>query len=130
LDEEGRPSAFARSYIQEALECFNARLHRAAAVMVGAGVESTVLELRSAVVTKLTSLGVRIPAGLNDWKAATVARQTGVVLDDRKATMPHDLMRDYEAHWTGLVAEIRRVRNEAGHPAAIDAISVDVRQPA
>jgi hypothetical protein len=122
LDIEARLDPIARAYVAEGLEYFNNGLHRAAAVMVGAGVESVVLELRDKLVTKLGVLGAPAPPALLEWKPATVTKEMTKILDLNKPQMPHDLRASYEAHWSSLVFETRRVRNDAGHPAAIDPI--------
>ena len=47
------------------------------------------------------------------------------VLDAKKPQMPPDLRASYEAHWSSLIFETRRVRNDAGHPASIDPIAYE-----
>ncbi len=125
LDAQARLNPIARAYVAEGLECFNNGLHRAAAVMVGAGIESVVLELRDKLVARLGVLGVPFPAAMQDWKPATVAKEMAKVLDAKKPQMPPDLRASYEAHWSSLIFETRRVRNDAGHPASIDPIAYE-----
>lgn len=122
LDVEAQPNALARAYIAEGLACFNNGFRRAAAVLVGTGVEAIVLELRDQLAARLNTLGAPVTKELLDWKPATAAKAMQRILDGKKSAMPADLKRDYEAHWSPLVAETRRVRNDAGHPTAIDAI--------
>ncbi len=122
LDTEAQPTALARAYIEEGLACFNSGFHRAAAVMVGTGVEAIVLELRDQLAARLRTLGASVPKDLLDWRPATAAGAMQRILDGKKGAMTADLRRDYEAHWSPLVAQTRRVRNDAGHPTAIDAI--------
>jgi hypothetical protein len=109
----------AASYIREALETYNAVCYKATAVMVGCAAESMMLELRDAVVARLTALSRPVPADLNKWMALTVMRALQAELDRHKGAMPKELREEYESNWPAMLHEIRVVRNDAGHPTDV-----------
>ncbi len=37
--------------------------------------------------------------------------------------MPRPLAESFSAYWSGLAEQIRKVRNDAGHPEAIDPVT-------
>lgn len=112
-------NAVARSYIGEALDCYNADCVRAAAVMAGVASESLVLELAALARDRLSAANEPVPKGLSDWKARTVLEALGKVLEERKKKMPVDLREAVEAYWPAFTHQIRATRNDAGHPTNI-----------
>lgn len=115
--------AVARSYIQEALDCYNADCVRAAAVMAGVASESLVLELAALARDRLSAASEPVPKGLSDWKARTVLEALGKVLEERKKKMPVALRETVEAYWPAFTHQIRTTRNDAGHPTNVASIT-------
>lgn len=111
------------SYLNEALVTYNAGCYKATAVMIGAAAESCILELRDALVTKLTSLSKPIPQGLNDWQIKRVLDALKNDLDTKKGAMTPALREVLEANWPAFTQQIRRARNDAGHPNTIDPVT-------
>ena len=118
-------SPVANSYLLEALECFNANLTKAAAVMIGCCAESVILELRDELMKKLQSLGQPIPAKLSDWRVKTVLDGLYSFLESRKSTFPRELREEFEAYWNAFGQQIRTTRNDAGHPTSVDPVTED-----
>jgi hypothetical protein len=111
------------SYIREGLACFEAGLHKAAAVMVGAASESLVLELRDILLNRLVELGKAEPKGLSDWRVKTVLDSLYVFLDGKKATFKRELKEEFEAYFLAFAQQIRASRNDAGHPSSVDPVT-------
>ena len=109
----------ALSYIDEALKTYNSSCHKAAAVMVGCASESLVLEVRNALVDRITASGDIPSSKLNQWKIKTVLHQLANEFTQRKSDMPRDLQEEYESHWSTFTGQIRLTRNEVGHPSSI-----------
>lgn len=118
-------NAVADSYLLEALNCFVADLHKGAAVMLGAAAESLVLELRDVTVSKLTSLAQKVPKQLVDWKAKAVLDALHSSLDSKKAAFDRSLREEFESYWLAFGHQIRTVRNDAGHPLSVEAVTHD-----
>lgn len=112
-----------RSYLVEAVHTFNSTSFKSAAVMVGAAAESLILRLRDKLVSKLSSAGTSLPTGLNDWRIKTVRDALTTYCDGQKGTMPRSLRETYDAYWSAFAEQIRRVRNDAGHPQSVDPVS-------
>jgi len=112
-----------RSYIEEALSTFNSASYKAAAVMVGCAAEALILRLRDKLVGKLTSAGTPSPSGLTDWRIKTVRDALKTYCDSEASTMDRSLRESYGAYWTAFAEQIRRVRNDAGHPQSVDPVS-------
>lgn len=121
----GSLNPIATSYLSEALACYVAALHKAAAVMLGAAAESIVLELRDTTANQLASQGAHVPKGLQGWQAKTVTDAIKVLLDRNTSAMPYDLRVEYEAYWPAFTQQIRSTRNDAGHPSSIDPVTPD-----
>lgn len=118
-------NAVAQSYLGEALACFAAGLHKAAAVMLGAAAESIILELRDEVVTRLAAIGASVPKSLQDWRVKTVLDGLNDALTSRMAQMPYELRTEFEAYWPAFTQQIRATRNDAGHPSSVDPVAPD-----
>lgn len=115
----------ANSYLLEGLECYVNGLVKAAAVMIGAAAESTVLELRDLLVQRLSQLCQAIPPKLQDWHIKTVLDEVHSILDARKGGMVRELREEFESYWSAFAQQIRAVRNDAGHPTSVDPVSFD-----
>jgi hypothetical protein len=115
-------SDIARSYLQEAQELFLAGYPRAAAVMVGAVSEVTVYEIRKALVDRLTAIHGKPPKGDLPNKGISTNRVFDAVrkaLEGRRADMPRVVAESVDSHWPAFLHEIRRARNDAGHPQIV-----------
>lgn len=113
----------ARSYLEEALNTYNTSCFKASAVMVGAAAERLVLQLSEAVVSRMTALGWHVAPALKDWKVKAVRDALAKEFEKRKADMPKELFESFTAYWTGLGEQMRKVRNDAGHPESIAPVS-------
>lgn len=125
LENKTAINEIAHSYLLEGLECYSAGSYKAAAVMVGAAAESTILELRDAVVGALTKKGTELPKGIEDWRIRTISNALVKFFDPEKRNMPKELREAYEAYWPAFAQQIRSVRNEVGHPSSINPITPD-----
>jgi len=117
-----------RSYLEEAVHSFNAACFKAAAVMVGGAAESLVLRLRDKLTAHISSTGGTPPAGMNDWRIKTVRDAITAHLNSQRGTMPRELRETYDAYWSGFAEQIRRVRNDAGHPTSVDPVTPETVQ--
>ncbi len=115
--------AIADSYIQEALNTFNAACFKAAAVMVGVASEDLILAIRAVLVGRMDALGQSKPADLTHWIISKVLDAIEELLTPRKGTMPPELAEAFEAYWPAFTHQIRTVRNDAGHPKSVDPVS-------
>jgi hypothetical protein len=113
----------AKSYVNEALECYVMGLFKAAAVMVGAAAETIILELRDMVVEKLTEAGARVPSELNSWKIKNVTDALSRLFERIDAKSHRPLREKLDAYWGALTHEIRTTRNDAGHPTSINPVT-------
>jgi hypothetical protein len=116
----------AESYLSEALEAFNRGCSKATAVMVGAALETMILETRDKLVDVLASSGESISKDLKDWKLKPVVDQIDKHVMDRKKAMPSKLRFEYETFWASFIGCIRFARNDAGHPQSIGAITQEI----
>lgn len=117
-------SPIARSYLEEALGVFVAGHHRSA-VLLGAVVEVTVLDLRDAFVAKLKEQNESPPKMLE--KPAATAKEVYDALSRnlRQYPMPADLAEAFEAHWDSFLSDIRLSRNASGHPRSLEPVTRD-----
>jgi hypothetical protein len=113
----------AASYVEEALDTYNANCFRAAAVMIGAAAESTVLSLRDELLAAMSRVGRTPPKDLNDWRIKRLLGALQKELELQKPQMPATLFEALQAYWPAFTQQIRAVRNDAGHPAGIDVVT-------
>ncbi len=104
-----------RSYLKEAVSTFNSGHHKSAAVMIGATAECLILKLRTILIAKINKPSKQ----LIDWKAKTVFSAVKSILDKHSGSMQIELRDEYNAYWPALNEQIRRTRNDAGHPENI-----------
>jgi hypothetical protein len=111
------------SYVKESLNCYVGGFYKAAAVMIGAAAESSILEIRDFLVEQGKQPS---PAALKDYRIKTVTDALGKFFADRidKKTR-RDLRETFDAHWSGLAHAIRTTRNDAGHPTSIEPVTPD-----
>ena len=115
----------AQSYVEEAVETYNAACFKATAVMVGGASESLLLELRDTLVAKLDSAGRSVPSGLKDWRAKRVIDGVEAVLQDHLRAMPRPLAEAFSTYYAAFAGQIRMVRNDAGHPKSVEPVRAD-----
>lgn len=111
------------SYLREGLECYVAGLTKAAAVMIGAAAESTIIQLRDDVVAHISSKGQTPSAKMKEWKIKSIIDGLDGYIRSRTPSMDANLKDEYQASWSGFTYYIRMVRNEAGHPTSVDPIA-------
>ena len=104
-------NAVAESYIREALVTYNGNCYKATAVMVGCAAESLTLDLRDALVAKMSDASKSIPPNLNDWRIRTVLHALKEDMDSHKSSMPHKLKEKYDEYWPAIVGQVRRIRH-------------------
>lgn len=125
LNSIGALNPVADSYLREGLHCYVAGLHKAAAVMAGAALESLILELRDLAVARFTVLNKPVPSKLNSWKIKTVSDALAEVFHRINAASDRALRDSYDANWTVFLHQIRVGRNDAGHPTSVDPVTSD-----
>jgi hypothetical protein len=113
------------AYVEEGLGCFTAGHFRAAAVMIGCAGERLVLELRDAIVEGLNSGSHSVPKNLSNRNIKTVLSAVGEFVVSHKKDIPYGLFESYEANWPATTGQIRAVRNDAGHPISLNAVTED-----
>jgi hypothetical protein len=131
LDQEVHLDALARSYLEEALKTYRACCYKATAVLIGAAVETLVLELRDSLTRGLTAAGKHIPKGLTGWQIkAMVEAIAKQILPDLKGEANRcgdgsirRMLEEADSRLLPIAAEFRRLRNDAGHPASLDPVN-------
>lgn len=112
-----------KSYLMEALGTYNYGFQKASAVMIGAATENMILELRNCLVVRLTALGRNVPRDLNDRMIKKVLLALSSFFDGEETNIPKKLFESYQANWGAFTQQIRKIRNDAGHPENIEAIT-------
>ena len=124
-------------YVEEGLNALNARLLRAATVMLGAAAELTVLDLANCTELTLRSLGLKAPGDLvgSGGRLPGISAIRGSVvkaIKDNKAALAQaarddaakaavgDLPRRLDRVLGHLQAMYQEARNDQAHPTAID----------
>lgn len=115
----------AESYITEAVRTFQTGYFKAAAVMAGAAAEALVLNLRDALVQKMSESGHPVPSNLNSWKVKTVRDAIKLSLEPKRHDMGNALYERFSSYWQSISEQIRLARNDAGHPANLDSVTQD-----
>jgi hypothetical protein len=115
-------NSIAKSYVREGLACFNARLYKAAAVMLGGASESVILELRDTVTASLHLTGRAVPSPLSDWRIKVVLDALRNFFEGKAASLTRELREEFEAYFQAFPQPIRAARNDAGHPSSVDPV--------
>jgi hypothetical protein len=123
LATQGALNPVALTYVDEALRTYNSECFRASAVMIGAAAESVALQLRDVIVEAIKSTGRTLPKDLESFLIKRVLDALGKELEMQQRDMPTDLLEPFQAFWSAFVQQIRAARNDAGHPARVDAIT-------
>jgi hypothetical protein len=112
----------ALAYLEEAVKTYNNDCIKSSVVMTGAAAECIALDLRDVLATKLRGLGQKVPTNLEDQRIKRVLDEMEHLIEMKKADMPPKLRDAFESHWAAVVHQIRRARNEAGHPKNIESM--------
>ena len=121
IDTQCQLNDVERSYLIEAVSTFNSNHYKSAAVMIGATAECLIFRLRDAILLKIASPAKK----LTDWQAKTVFNALKLVLDKNVHNMPSSIRDEYNAYWPALNEQIRRTRNDAGHPENISSFTFE-----
>jgi hypothetical protein len=113
------------SYIEEALRTYNSDCIKASSVMVGAAAERLVLNIQASLLSRMNSIGTKIPNNLKDWRVKRILSAIEVIIKERKKNIPQSLFESFEAYWPAFTHQIRTVRNESGHPVSIQPVTTD-----
>jgi hypothetical protein len=108
-----------KSYAEEALLAYNARLYRASAVMLGVASEAAVLEVALALPRVLnTSEAKRYLETINARKQNFMAKFEvfSQKLRSKKTILPEDLADGLDLTLNAVTDLLRVSRNDAGHP--------------
>ena len=119
----GEINEIAKSYLEEALKTYNVDCYKSTAVMIGAASESLILEIRDNITQRLRQMEKPIHADLEDWRLKKVLERLENELLSRKGNMNQHLVEQIQQNWPAFIGQIRRARNEAGHPASIEPVT-------
>jgi hypothetical protein len=125
LKKIGILNPIAESYLKEAIKTYNSDCFKASAVMIGVATESIILELRDELVNKIKSIGRTPSKDLEDWRIKRVLDDFKAELDSHKNDMSKQLSEAVESYWSAFTYQIRKTRNEAGHPVNIEPVTSD-----
>lgn len=124
LDSLGELDPIARSYVEEALDCYALGLNKAGAVMTGCASEHLALQLSRKLQARFSEMSSRSRKNLNAIQAGSLMRELHRCLDER---LPKGKLRElFEPWWRMLTHQIRCARNEAGHPNTLDPITPEL----
>jgi hypothetical protein len=115
----------ALSYIEEGVQAFQAGCFKSTAVMTGAAAESLVLSVREALLARMNSQGIAVPAALNNWQVRTVRDTIEREIENRRAQLPRPLYERFAGYWMPVSDQFRIARNDAGHPNSVDPVTHD-----
>jgi len=118
----------AQSYLDEALKTYNTDSYKAAAVMIGAAAESMTLELRDALLQQIKHLNLRPSSGLKGWRLKRILDAISKELNSRRNQMSVEMAESVEQYWPAFTGQIRKVRNDAGHPTSIEPVTHETVQ--
>jgi len=116
------------SYLEEALKTYNYDCFKAAAVMIGATAESMVLELRDSMMQRMEQLGIAPSKDLKHWQIKRVIDGISKELGTHRHQMSYELAEAVEQYWPAFTGQIKRSRNDAGHPANIEPVTHEIVQ--
>ena len=120
LSSRATLNSLAAAYVGEAIGTYNTNHFRAAAVMIGVASESMALDLRDALIAGIARTGRTASASFTQINIKRVLEAIRKELEMRQKDMDSKLWEQAETCWPAFVQQIRAVRNDAGHPAALD----------
>lgn len=115
----------AQSYLEEALRTYNNDCTKSCVVMLGAAVESLVLDLRNELVSKIKSCQRTAPSDLEHRQVKRVLDAMEKEISAQQSSMSLVLRETFESQWSSFVHQIRIARNEAGHPKSIEPVTAE-----
>lgn len=118
----------ARSYLDEALKTYNTDSYKAAAVMIGAAAESMTLELRDALLQQIKHLNLTPSRDLQDWRLKRIVDALSKEFNSHRNQMSAEMAESVEQYWPAFTGQIRKVRNDAGHPSSIEPVTHEAVQ--
>ncbi len=118
----------AQSYLDEALKSYNVDCIKAAAVMIGAAAESMTLELRDALLQRIGQLNLRPSRDLKDWRLKRILDAINKELSSHRNQMSVGMAESVEQYWPAFTGQIRRARNDVGHPTSIEPVTHETVQ--
>jgi hypothetical protein len=62
---------------------------------------------------------------MRDWKVKVVSDALDTFFNQHKKELPADVRAAFEATWSAFAFQIRTTRNDAGHPASVEAVTAD-----
>ena len=122
LSKKAEIDYITKSYLDEALETYNADCFKAAAVMLGCASERLVLNLKEILIKKIKDKGENPSKKLRNRLISKIIDGIKYELNQKKEKFSNSLREKYEGNWLFLVHHIRITRNEAGHPINIESI--------
>lgn len=128
LTEVATLNPVAQAYLDEALKTYNTDCSKAAAVMVGAAAESMAIELRDTLLQKIEQLGHTPSKDLKDWRLKRVLDSISKELTSHRHQMSNEMAESVEQYWPAFTGQIRKVRNDAGHPTSIEPVTHETVQ--
>ena len=114
------------SYVKEALKTYNADCWRASAVMLGAALESAILDLRNKLVNNLGEENVTSKLKNKNSSIKVTIKAIESKLNEYKAAMDYDLKEWYDELWSSMILLIRKARNDAGHPSSLISVTPEL----
>ncbi|MFC2003450.1 hypothetical protein ACFLV4_05860 [Chloroflexota bacterium] len=118
----------AQSYLDEALKTYNTDSYKAAAVMIGAAAESMTLELRDALLQRIEHFNLIPSRDLKDWRLKRILDAISKELNSHRNQMSVEMAESVEQYWPAFTGQIRKVRNDAGHPTSIQPVTHETVQ--
>lgn len=111
------------AYLIEAIACYGNGLFKAAAVMLGAASESSILQIRDSLVRRFQECSQEVPRELNDWKIKVVFDAISRCLEVERRHLNREIRDALAATFPSFFHLIRVARNDAGHPTSIDPVT-------
>ena len=123
LSEKTEIDNITESYLDEALQTYNANCFKAAAVMLGCASERLILNLAKILAEKIKGKGGEPSKKLTGWMISQRIDGIEHELNQKKKVFSDQLRKRYEKYWPIFVQIIRDTRNKAGHPTDIEPIN-------
>ena len=122
LYAQGNVNAIARSYIEEAVDTYNAGFKKSAALNLGIASESLVLELRDELVS---ALGDNASKKLKNWQLKPLIAAIETELNQLRANFPRELDESVKSTMGGVLQRIRTIRNDTGHAVSVEPVTLE-----
>ncbi len=124
-EQLGASDTVGRSYLHEALRCYNTGCFKASAVMLGGAAERLIICLRDRLVERFESTKRQVPGSMNAWKIKTITDAITNELKKHVGDMGRPLREAFESNWGSFCHLLRTSRNDAGHPISIEPVTAD-----